>query len=134
MNRNRIPILVFAFVLGGTLGATVAAGPKGGAMRLIARQGGDAVQWHVTGTTNYPVDGARIQAGSFAVPGWNWGEHRLTFPEPFAAPPIVIVTPVDQAGMIPYVWQVDEAGCTLGIIRHDGLVYDCTVHWIAIGP
>lgn len=112
--------------------------------KLIARQGGDPVDWNMTGTTTYIPEGPTGRQKGNAIVTGGQGQVSVTFPVPFSAKPIVNITP---DGASPGVWvtgQVVECtrfGFVATIIKHltvapyHALANNVTsVNWEAEGP
>lgn len=99
--------------------------------KVYKRQGGDAVRWSTTGTTNYDTDAAevKIQCGSHDATGTD-ANHDITFPEAFTDTPIIIATPFGSSGVYP-TWYLVSATNT-GFTFREGTNVEA-FHWVAIG-
>jgi hypothetical protein len=99
---------------------------------IVGRQGGDPVDWSVTGNTNYTPAGTKIQCGS------KWinpaGGTVITFPEAFSGHPLVVCT-AETPG---YFASCVTSSPTQAVVRvwsiATGLETIGFVSWIAIGP
>lgn len=91
---------------------------------LVQRQGGSATDWTAAGTTDYQNQIGSIQTGSVTTHGVT-GEATVTFPRPFAEPPIVL-----PSGTGPPI--------VVGVITNTSVEFTAdvagsTVYWLAIG-
>jgi hypothetical protein len=88
---------------------------------FLGRQGGNATNWHINGTTDYTTGiNVRFQCGCGS------GSGVVTFPVAFSAIPIVLVTPFDYLGNY-YVSLVGASTFTL--VNPQGAAF----FWLAIG-
>jgi len=88
---------------------------------FLGRQGGNATNWHINGTTDYTTGiNVRFQCGC------GYGPGVVTFPVAFSAIPIVLVTPFDYLGNY-YVSLVGASTFTL--VNPQGAAF----FWLAIG-
>ena len=97
--------------------------------QFYRRQGGNASDWSVAGTTSRTPTSVRMQAGVIAVPTGGSGV-TITFPTAFSQPPVFVCTPSSNN---PNTFQAAPISATQAVIVHDhaGTI---DFHWIAIGP
>ena len=85
------------FIRLGTGGTAIEYASAGG---IVSRQGGDAVDWNVAGTTNYTPDNSVIQSGCatiVAAAGDTYGSVTITYPIAFIGKPNVNFTLSDPS-------------------------------------
>jgi hypothetical protein len=111
--------------------------------RLVGRRGGSATDWATTGTTNYTPATAKIQVGAVNAVvggpsgGFYSGSTSVTFPVAFAHKPVVIVTPMNNAGLGHYSLSVSGISTTgfavSAISTNNPSGSSFPTSWIAIG-
>ena len=112
-------------------------GIEDASMLSIVRQGGSATDWSVAGTTNYTPVAKTMQFGS-ALSSGNI-PVQVTFPLPFADPPLVFVTCNNDATgapcIIPILYYVTANGCELYAYEISTATYVSAfrIYWQAIG-
>lgn len=113
---------------------------------ITNRQGGDATNWSVAGTTNYAVSSQKIQMGVLPVSvtnGWSYNHTpvTLTFPAAFSAIPNVIAYAVDTsvsagaiAPLMVDVRNVSSSSCDVTVVLNTLASGNqaCEVHWFAV--
>jgi len=111
--------------------------------KVIARQGGSPTDWNLSGNTNYTPSNAKIQVGNAELVG-EVGQFVVTFPIPFSAKPIVLLTPDPgiNSWLSAQILSVSATGFTGLAIRHNPIeeplhnfaLHLSTINWFAIGP
>ncbi len=91
---------------------------------VSGRQGGDAANWSVPGTTNYTPTAVRIQGGAVSV---NTNPFDITFPVAFSNVPLVFISELSTPTA--YV-----ALKTASMVRIAGITGTAALEWLAIGP
>ena len=108
--------------------------------QFYRRQGADASDWDVFGTTTYIPGAVRMQAGAKQNTGVSStaGSFAITFPVAFSQSPLVWITGYDNTARL--VWSVSNISTT-GFTatwrvrdQADGNQTDQTMTWLAIGP
>lgn len=103
--------------------------------QFIRRQGGDANNWAISGSTPYTPGMIRMQAGSspdFA--NTSSGSFTITFPVAFSQSPLVFVQPFDQTGgTVATLYSVSATGCTI-VYKNKPTTNQQLYAWLAIGP
>lgn len=108
--------------------------------QFYRRQGGDATDWSVYGTTNYTPTTVRMQAGVFRITSlMASGNESLTFPVAFSAIPIVLLTSRANIGGKRVELEALTTTATAFNIRWfttDGAAQNqaLSINWLAIGP
>ena len=105
------------------------------------RQGGDASDWNVYGTTDYVPGNVIIQSGFCAIDianGNTDGPYGVTFPKPFSQPPHVFAVPSSSIDPDTAAVMISTVTATTVVIiaNRAGSTGDITtgVYWVAIGP
>lgn len=98
------------------------------------RQGGDPDDFTVAGTTNYAED-KRNMMKQIGVSTSSTSAVTVTFPTPFSEPPIVLMTPIGSAAVMP---QITTAPTVSGFSFQTtnilgALLGSNKVNWIAEG-
>lgn len=104
--------------------------------QFYRRQGGDATDWSVPGTTSYTPTAVRMQSGTITTTG-SGINFAITFPVAFSAPPVVFIQ-IDKTGGTVYFARVNGVSATQiflnlydnGLTNTSGNV----IYWLAIGP
>ena len=112
---------------------------------LVGRQGGSPTDWSVSGNTNYSYSGTvGMQIGSFR--GDSSGVGTVTFPTPFAQPPIIFVTMDQVVTALPVTVQILSKtvnGFTCRLVKHltaapyhanNDISVGVNYNWMAVGP
>lgn len=109
--------------------------------QFYRRQGGNALDWSIAGTTTYTPGAVRIQAGSvsLAVPGSGSGSSvdPITFPIAFSDKPLVFVTVLaPNNANVPIAWTNTISTTLFGLERISANATSGTAvfAWLAIGP
>lgn len=111
--------------------------------QLYRRQGGDASDWSVAGTTTRIPGAVRMQAGVREVTisaGSNFGSATITFPTAFSDKPIVTCSLAETADtpndMLWWGTHATAAGTATIYWQRSGTTGTVTLtfNWIAIGP
>lgn len=116
----------------------ITAGKLGaGVMALMDRQGSNANDWDLAGTTNYDISSeVRIQAGASSSAS-NAASYTftITFPVAFDYKPLVFAT-TGRGTFMAAVTAISTTGITITATAVDGVASTngMSVHWMAIGP
>lgn len=101
--------------------------------QFYRRQGGNATDWSVSGTTDYTPTTVRMQSGTNQTDGS--GARNITFPVAFSNKPQVFALAVIDAAAAPAVTNVTATGCTIKLWSDSGdKIAFGTFFWLAIGP
>lgn len=104
-----------------------------GASKVTNRQGGDATDWFLPGTTNYAITSARIQIG--AIYTLSTGAVTVTFPVAFSGAPMLYVTCNGAVTGQYIVWGSIAAGSfAVSLYNAAGSRINGSIQWLAIGP
>lgn len=107
--------------------------------QFYRRQGGDAADWSVPGSTNRTPTAVRMQAGIISmgsIPSENVVQVGVTFPTAFSNKPIVLATPFvnGAAGATVEIGAVSATQATLNVKNTAGAPVSFDCFWLAIGP
>lgn len=121
--------------------------------QLVARQGGSATNWSVTGANNYIPNSLKIQTGVTSVSilnGHSAASTSVTFPVAFSDVPIVMVSMRDPlTGGVTVSggtrWPKPAIGAVVNYavnvylditddVNNTGATWTADVYWLAIGP
>lgn len=99
----------------------------------LNRQGGSGTDWDTVGENNYTPGNIRLQVGAVNVSS---GAKTITFPEAFAAEPLVWLLPNAAADYFCTVSSVSTTQVTINIFDERGIAPTGPdpVFWMAIGP
>jgi hypothetical protein len=117
---------------------------RGVTIAAIRRQGGNASNWNVPGTTNYSPNSWILQVGAeeitYVGPGVTSGTINITFPQSFSGTPILTATAtVDSLGSVyshvnVCVTAINSSSATLQWIQVQGTqLTRVAIAWQAIG-
>jgi hypothetical protein len=105
--------------------------------QVYRRQGNDATNWAVPGTTNYTPGLVRIQAGNATLTFVSTTQVgiSITFPVAFSSSPLVFVSANNGAGPFYAVWG-NATSTVVGITCYSPSTFTggVNVSWFAIGP
>lgn len=109
--------------------------------QFYRRQGGDASDWSVPGTTTRTPTAVRDQAGVIRYSGTSasFGQQAVTFPQAFSQPPIVNITPLahqtgNTTGISASILSVTSTGFVIWFEVLDATSRtNIDFHWRAIG-
>lgn len=133
-----IPIAIVEVPVAGDMAITDDRQMRGW-IDMAGRQGGSATDWNLAGTTNYAPGTVMVQCGN--VQSDAGGAVGITFPVPFSAVPLVLLTTDDGTSLTAWIGSATVNGWTGGIIVHQANpaaphvnAVSKTVSWLAIGP
>lgn len=104
----------------------------------MAREGGSATNWHVSGSTDYTTDDFTIQAGIVQLTS-SVSIASVVFPKAFSNVPLVFFNPTKASGAggnVHYSYQatVVSAFANSCTFNYPGSTVDYCMQWLAIGP
>ena len=104
-----------------------------GASKFTNRQGGNATEWDVPGSTNYVPTTVRMQGGIIATSAS--ADITITYPAAFSARPLFFVTYYDSEEPL-YLDTVsyDAASMTISVRNSADARVATLIQWLAIGP